>query len=101
MEAFRLRHGIPARVFVRAEPQAEGAWQQFVAMRTKPVPVDLRSMLDLRSLPAWTAGAARIRVTEALPDTEDRPTDLLTGDRCTEYVLETVVAPGPAPREDS
>lgn len=101
MEAFRRRHSIPARVFVRAEPQAEGAWQQFVAMRTKPVPVDLRSMLDLRSLPAWTAGAARIRITEALPDTEGRPTDLLTGDRCTEYVLETVVAPGPAPREDS
>ncbi|MFJ2576010.1 lantibiotic dehydratase [Kitasatospora aureofaciens] len=101
MEAFRRRHDIPARVFVRAEPQAEGAWQQFVAMRTKPVPVDLRSMLDLRSLPAWTAGAARIRVTEALPDTEDRPTDLLAGDRCTEYVLETVVAAGPVPREES
>ncbi|MGH8922354.1 MAG: hypothetical protein ACRD0H_29135, partial [Actinomycetes bacterium] len=46
MEVFRRRHGIPARVFVRAEPRADGAWQQFVAMRTKPVPVDLRSMLD-------------------------------------------------------
>ncbi|MBY0177920.1 lantibiotic dehydratase family protein [Curtobacterium herbarum] len=90
MNEFRARHGIGERVFIRPEPAADALWQQFVAMRSKPLAVDLTSPLDLRCLPAWLADAARLRVTEALPDTEARPSDPFGFGSCTEYVLETV-----------
>jgi hypothetical protein len=97
MEAFRARHGIGERVFVRSEPHADALWQQFVAMRSKPMSVDLTSPLDLRCLPAWVSGAERVRITEALPDPAHRPADPFGFGSCTEYVLETVARTGPAP----
>jgi len=90
MNEFRARHGIGERVFIRPEPAADALWQQFVAMRSKPLGVDLTSPLDLRCLPAWLADAARLRVTESLPDTDARPSDPFGFGSCTEYVLETV-----------
>lgn len=90
MSEFRARHGIDERVFIRPEPATDALWQQFVAMRSKPLAVDLTSPLDLRCLPAWLADAVRVRVTEALPDTAARPSDPFGFGSCTEYVLETV-----------
>ena len=90
MDLFRERHGIGQHVFIRSEPKVESTWQQFVAMRTKPLPVDLRSPLHLRLLPTWLGDAARVRVTESLPDFYDRRLDVLGAGSCTEYILETV-----------
>ena len=90
MELFRQRHDLPAHVFLRAEPKVDAMWQQFVAMRTKPLPVDLTSPLHLRLLPNWLANAHRVRITEALPDTHDRPRLPWGLHSCSEFVLETV-----------
>jgi hypothetical protein len=59
-------------------------------MRTKPIPVDLTSPLHLALLPAWVGDSHRIRVTEALPDTHERPPGVLGLGSCSEVVLETV-----------
>ena len=90
MELFRQRHDLPAHVFLRAEPKVDAMWQQFVAMRTKPLPVDLTSPLHLRLLPNWLANAHRVRITEALPDTHGRPRLPWGLHSCSEFVLETV-----------
>lgn len=94
---WRCEHEIPAHVFVVTLDGSTAETRDSLG-RPKPMFTDLRSPLHLRCLPNWVAGAAVIRLEEALPDPIGPATDALFGNHVAEYLIEAHQTPVEATR---